>query len=476
MRSIFLPVFFISFTVFLWPLVQEYKEISLLDFAYASLIFFVVVTIELLTLITGHSINALVNKYRAASFLAIFLEKATYLLAASILSINFYYFLLTLINTQLQTRQSIAIILIPFFYFILINKIRIKFALIFCSIFILISLLNLAFSFSTEQSIDKNKTFELNEYRHLFKLKEKIDKRNIYLLSFDSAVSPESLRMLYNNPRAEHIEFLRDSGFRILDTAFSAGHTTRTHFFNMLRLDEENLDYTLTFFTTRSINPSYTLFEKAGYKIQFLFRGNYMGTHTGTLDYFYPEKKFITLCDFIDDAYGIFACNSQVLFNIMHANFGTNITLNEFLKKILERIKVINSFPDQNWITIAHIISPGHTDNNFSYRNLKEKDKYISKMLKAYPDIKIMMSDIITQIHSVDDDPVIIFYSDHGAGLTRGLDYNEANPMYTPDEIYIDKRGILFAVYPYDFCEEKFEEGYETVDLITDMLECEIRE
>lgn len=84
-----------------------------------------------------------------------------------------------------------------------------------------------------------------------------------------------------------------------------------------------------------------------------------------------------------------------------------------------------------------------------------------------------MMERVVASIHEVDKDPVIFIYSDHGTWLSNGLDYGEKNPMYSTDEIYLEKNGILFSVYPFDFCESKFTEGYNTKNLIGDMLECE---
>lgn len=95
---------------------------------------------------------------------------------------------------------------------------------------------------------------------------------------------------------------------------------------------------------------------------QFIFKGDYMGSNTNTLDYFYPEENFITLCDFIDQSYGFIACKSRVLFHIFHKEFGNAISFKGFLEKIMERIQIINDGAEDRWVTIAHICYPGHAD------------------------------------------------------------------------------------------------------------------
>lgn len=468
-----IQLYFISFVVFLWPLLQEYRELYLADVIYAICIFHIVVFVEVLALFLYKKISFLVITPNPGSAVFKLNSHAINLFISIISGLNFYYFCLTLINIQIETKIVSFIIFTAIIFYSIYNESRVRFIMIFCTVFLLLTLLQFSYSFTSDNSPGKVlQRWDLKTFKTLEALKSKSDRRNIYLISFDSAVSPQVLRTLYGNPEAVHLQFLEDSGFRVLDSAFSAGDNTRESFFNMMRLGEEARPIR-AFYSTRSLNPSYTLFENVGYKIQFLYKHNYLGSNTNTLDYFYPEGRFITLCDYIDESYGFIACDRRHLIPLNELVFGTNMGMKAFYIKLLERIKVINNNSDEKWVTITHIYSPGHTSNNFIYTDILEKEKYIEKMLTKFTEVEQMMNEIVTLIREVDHDPVIIFYADHGPSLTRGLTYGEQNPMYTADEIYMDKLGIMFAVYPSDFCATKFLEGYNTVNLISDMLECE---
>ena len=146
-----------------------------------------------------------------------------------------------------------------------------------------------------------------------------------------------------------------------------------------------------------------------------------------------------------------------------------------FISILLERIILINRNKQDKWVTIAHIICPGHTPPGFIYSDLSSRDKYIKKQTGSYAQVKNYMDLLASTIIMNDDDPVIIFYSDHGGLLTGGLSYEKANPYYSSEDIYLDRHGIFFSVYPDNYCNSKFTEGYNTASLIPDILECENR-
>ncbi|MGH8119527.1 MAG: hypothetical protein ACRESK_02825 [Gammaproteobacteria bacterium] len=191
------------------------------------------------------------------------------------------------------------------------------------------------------------------------------------------------------------------------------------------------------------------------------------------LDYFYPDIRYVSLCAYIEDSYGYIACDKSLLKKINHLVYGKNLSFEMYLSKLLERIRLINSDRHSKWVTITHINIPGHTRSDLKYSDIRAKEEYIEKHKRSYFRVMKYTDVVISAIKKVDGDPVIVIYSDHGGWLTRGLMYGEDNPYYTSDAIYLDMHGVIFSVYPDNFCNSKFIEGYNTINLIPDMLECE---
>lgn len=466
-------IFYTSLTAFLWPLLQAYREISIIDITYAALIFLVVLVAELmllylltrLTIMLVSTHKNITNKNGS---------HAKNLLVASIVTSNVYYFCFTLTNSSPVIEQTILVLMLCSIFYAIGNIYRIRFVITFCALFVSLSLIQFAYSYRNGQtSMDGREMWNLDNYNDLFLLKDKPERRNFYLVSFDSLVSPESLSRLYGGPAAVHLDYLRNSGFKVLGNTFSAGDSTKTSFFNMMRLGVKGAYITKDFFSVRNVNPAYVLFEKTGYKVQFLFNGNYFGQDTHTLDYFYPDKRYISLCDFIEKSYAYIACNKSLLNQINHLMYGKNLSMEMYFSRLLERIRLINNDRHTKWITITHINIPGHTRSDFIYSDMRAKEEYIENQTGSYARVMEYMDVVISAIKEVDDDPIILIYSDHGGWLTRGLMYGEDNPYYSTDEIRLDKHGVIFSVYPDNFCNSKFIEGYNTINLIPDMLECE---
>ena len=476
-RQMYFAFFYLSFVAFLWPLLQEFQEISLIDFTYAGAIFLVIVAIEFSVLLVFSLFIKVLQYVRLKELIVKGIFQIQIVMVSFFVALNIYYFCFTLVTMKGNLSTNLAWALVPLLFIILSRSSLTRLLILFSTIFLILSLVQFLYSFTAEKvdNVQANENWKFEKQQALFSLKEKPERRNIYMISFDSVVSPKSLRTFYGQTDAKHFDSLRSAGFNVLDSAFSGGDKTRSSFYNLMKLDE-NPRLVLGFYSTRSLNPSYVLFEKTGYKVQFMFNSNYLGSNSNTLDYFYPEEKTVTLCDFIDQTYGIIACNTQVLFGIVPKYFGEIfLSPEQYFAKILERIKVINTNDtlDERWVTIAHIWYPGHAPLDYVYTDLAGKEQYIEKMFNAYPKLDEMIQQVVSTIKEVDDDPIIFIYSDHGAWLTKGLDYGEENSMYSKDEIYLEKTGIIFSVYPADFCDTKFIEGYNTKFLINDMLECE---
>src|SRR5690606_16602519 len=127
------------------------------------------------------------------------MESAQLAYVSFIISLNVYYFCLLLVTIPQATKSNIAFALIPVFYFILSKDAWARFATFFATIFLALSLFQFGYQLLFDKTSDEEQAVEwgLEEYQALYPLAGKPERRNIYMISFDSVVSPESLRTFY---------------------------------------------------------------------------------------------------------------------------------------------------------------------------------------------------------------------------------------------------------------------------------------
>jgi hypothetical protein len=293
----------------------------------------------------------------------------------------------------------------------------------------------------------------------------------IYLIGFDALISKAAFNRFMELP-GEPVwnATLEDLGFNVSTDAIAAGNATRPSFNNLLNLgngvDVENPG---KFFSKIELNPAYRVFNEAGYQVQFLSSTSYFGTGIGkSIAHFYPSA-LSGFCDFIPQSFGILMCRKPVrkfLRNLMGEFSEPNALESHFL----ERIEITKNQP--NWVTVAYLLSPGHTPSYGEYRfdDVVAKQKYISNFQVKSVEASAKINKIVSSILHLQPEAIIIVFGDHGAWMTRGAEVGKS--PYTKEEIDLDQLGITFAVYPSDFCSRHFKKGYRVEKLVPNLMDC----
>jgi hypothetical protein len=84
----------------------------------------------------------------------------------------------------------------------------------------------------------------------------------------------------------------------------------------------------------------------------------------------------------------------------------------------------------------------------------------------------MLMKEIVGHIRKHDPDAIMLIFGDHGALLTRGMEEGESNAVYTAEDVVLDRYGVTFAVFPADFCRDRFRAGYALANIMVDVVQC----
>lgn len=317
---------------------------------------------------------------------------------------------------------------------------------------------------------------EVNSYRNVeIRSLPFRDGRNVYLISFESLPSPQMLRDLYGADNLKHVEYLRANGFRVFDEAFSADSATKTSYQRMLEFSRRlktRADYANVL---KRGNSTFRSFKDSGYKIQLLYRSNYLDLNSGIVDHAFPADGFY-ICDNLPPSFGYFVCRDKFVERINAAIFDVRpISYQDQIEHLRQRVDDIVGGSD-SWLTINHIAFPNHTPLNFVYDDAAAAEAFKSWMRSNIPEVAEGYRKTIGYILEHDPDSIIITFGDHGAWLSRGVETVEGMPvrtsMFTLAQVVRDRHSTMLAVYPADFCVNRIFDGSATTTLTESLLRC----
>ncbi|HYG26836.1 MAG TPA: hypothetical protein VD906_08010 [Caulobacteraceae bacterium] len=293
--------------------------------------------------------------------------------------------------------------------------------------------------------------------------------RNVYLIGHESLNSPKAFRELHGLTDLPHVDYLEANGFRVLDSAYSAAPTTVQNFSRIFEFgreltnDEGNRRVAFT-----SRNSAFTLFQESGYKIQFMYASTHFGVNPMIVDYTFPESGFYQ-CQFVPHEFFYILCREPVRDAINRYIFGvTPMGLD-----VIERRARAAARSKEPWFTFYHHSFPFHTAMTHSYKDAEATKAFQERLKEALPKVRRdNFEGTIGTILREDPNAVILAVGDHGASITRGADLDTPNPVYTNRQLLEDRFGVLLAVYPKDFCQNRIFEGSTTTYLLENVAKC----
>lgn len=278
-------------------------------------------------------------------------------------------------------------------------------------------------------------------------------RRNVYLISFD-ALTPEVLMKKFSGlDKFDYLDALDKYSPQVIRNSFSYENATLGTLNQILSLDNEWFrhlwdKYSLTI--GKYPSPVLEVFSRNDYKLQFLYGNSYFGPGgDATIDYYE-----------IADATGI--CN-HVALPIAFAGYCLPVfrTLRaeatgakDYPQLLFDRIAVSAKTGD-NWLTQAHIYSPGHTPTYYDPANEAHVEGYIKYLQEAMQQTALYIDRLVETIQRDDPTAVLLIFGDHGLWVSRGLDpMNDVEGApYTQVETIQDRHGIYAAIIADDFCD-----------------------
>ncbi|WP_408598200.1 hypothetical protein [Limnohabitans sp.] len=274
-------------------------------------------------------------------------------------------------------------------------------------------------------------------------------RRNIYVIGIDGMVSKKAMKTIFSKTSSEAYEFLEENGFMLYDIN-SPGDQTLTTYGNLLS-SRENTNPRVVRGLMNGVIPSpfYERMKLAGYNRQFFNDSDYFGVDAGKLESFLPSSYTFSVCNYLDNRWGYYACRLPKLFDEKNSDL---ITLEDKINFYINNVKIK---PNEKWVTINHIWFPGHTIGDYNGANYDDFNQFRNYYLDSQQQLKVVFSKIISHILLHDNNPVIIFMGDHGSYALRSNSkfvFDGYEPSEMPDLLSVDARSALLAVYPKDFC------------------------
>ena len=282
MREIAVPFLLLSAALFSWVLGSEGDEIGPLDLCVFAIALAGILGIQLFLI---YLLNWLLSIVAAAKK-----EWPLPLLSAVLLAANAYYLALVTLEAPTEFRIAYAAA-VGAIYLLLMSFPRLRPVLaLFACVMLIMSLVQYG---SVRASWGQEVTAEI------VSLPIK-NKRNVYILGNEALQSPKAYRELYDIQNPDYVKVLRDLGFRVFDSSYSAERSTlRTYssifeFARQFRLDDAS---------SRSPfihdNSTFRSFRDSGYGIQFIYVNNMFNVNPKNVDYFFPPPEF-DACDEAD--------------------------------------------------------------------------------------------------------------------------------------------------------------------------------
>jgi hypothetical protein len=455
----------ISAALFAWVLGSEANEITLSDLSVFAVALAVILTIQLFLLFC---LDKLVEVIAPGKKEWILLVAATVLLAS-----NAYFLAFYTLDRPMGFRIGCSVVVgVTFLILMSVPRIRPALAL-FAGVMLTMSLIQYGYTrviFRAGSDVTADiASLPVNS------------KRNVYIIGMESLHSPKAYRENYDIHDALHEKLLRDAGFRVLDYAYSGGRSTIMSYAHLFEFKRPFLRQSLQ---ARGVlindNSTFRSFRDANYRIQFLYKNNYLPVNSKNVDFMFTPPAF-DACDELGAKYFYGLCSSNVVNVINNYIFGfrklrwkTQITL------LQKRTDYVIESPHP-WLTWTHISYPFHTTISMRHPDPEYAAEFKQRVREAMPEIAQVVKNGPLYIAAKDPDAVVIVLGDHGTNLFRLKRSNERKvreqvfsnvPLWPLKTVLEDQHGVMLAVYPASFCENRISEPFSTKGLIENLIAC----
>jgi len=283
---------------------------------------------------------------------------------------------------------------------------------------------------------------------------------NVYLISFDALTSDEiASRYIGIGPPLEYTKTLEANGARLLANAFSDGNWTKTTLNAVFALDVDYFDslsesHKFGFFAGRRRSPLAEIFRHNGYRIQTLYRDNFLGRWQGPYVDFYGVASVGGICNRVETRLGFLGYCTRQMLAVMRwlvPAIDRAASGPPHLDFVLERIRV--AARDGNpWLTLAYLPSPGHVDMAHDNHRASDRDAFRETFNRNQIAVAREIETVIATIRELDPGAIVLVFGDHGPMLTRNQTLEE-----DPEFFVLDHHAIRMAIWPGAACRVEFD-------------------
>lgn len=278
---------------------------------------------------------------------------------------------------------------------------------------------------------------------------------NVYLISLDSLVPDEMTHRFLGVEKLRYVEAIEEANGQILKNVFSEGDNTNMSLNSLLALDVDwwrALPYpeSIHLETGRRRSPVYEIFQRNGYRVQFIYSSAYFGPKQfAGVDFYGTADEGI--CHHISNKSAFLGYCSALMTGWRSAALGTR----PYPEYLFDRLELAAD-SETPWLTMAHIWMPGHTGPDYLAGDPEKLDEYREYFLERADTAAEYIQSILSLVQDRDPDGVVLLYGDHGMWVSRGLDPEDLPPdsPYSEKEVVQDRHAVLAALFPADFCQE----------------------
>jgi hypothetical protein len=290
---------------------------------------------------------------------------------------------------------------------------------------------------------------------------------NIYFLSLDAIGSRSSMRQLFKIDHLELWTILERNGFLLRDARSPGSHTLET-FYNIFTLHpaakNANFDFLLGF----DDNPIVERLKRANYRVQSIQGTAYFGLLNGYWDFFHPTRHApFGFCWSLDRwAFFFGVCRLPLPPFLQY-----DTEKRQFGRLQARVVETQNS--GRPWFTFSHVLSPGHTEDDFLYSDEVGRIEFIKTYLSRLDRIYEPLESLLTTIRTLDPNGIVILHSDHGPWLTKGWSKeSDRAGLYDERIVEMDQTSVLLAVYPKEFCTDRLNRIVTTAEVLPAVFQC----
>jgi hypothetical protein len=267
-----------------------------------------------------------------------------------------------------------------------------------------------------------------------------VDKPNVYFLSFDAMVPPTLGAELLAIDALPYVDVLKAHGARLIPNVFADLVPTKKSLTTILKVAPDTVPNYDSIVSGRIESPLRAIFAANGYTTHFTFWTSYFGHAKGVYLDHYNILGSYNICNFLEDwarDVGIFGyCFLRDLPPFAEKK-QKSISYETFATARV--VKVANDKSGPHFY-MQHYPVPGHTSLLFAGSPAEQK-AFQERYLKLSERAAQAMNKMLEAIRASDPEAIIFIYGDHGAWISRQLEFED-----DPELFVLDRWGTLGAV------------------------------